>query len=249
MWAFEVLPLWWQRHDVRFAAVLGAMLALALLYRLLLHRSKTHNARLADLVRKRTEDLQLQAQRLLQANQEKSELLTQLRIESDVFELQAHEDTLTGLPNRRHFDEALAREISYARRSGRPLVLAILDIDHFKRINDHYSHASGDTVLHELGGFLTAAARASDLPARLRGEEFALLLADTTLGQAQALCLRIRARFHARHDWGGVDGLQAAFSAGVAELRDDDTGASLMQRADHALYEAKRAGRDRICVG
>lgn len=150
VWAFEVLPLWWQRQDVRFAAALGALLLLALLYRVLLHRYKTHNARLAELVRKRTEDLQRQAQRLLQANQEKSELLTRLRIKSDVFERQAHEDALTGLPNRRHFDEALARDISRARRSGRTLVLAILDIDHFKRINDHYSHASGDAVLHEV---------------------------------------------------------------------------------------------------
>lgn len=185
---------------------------------------------------------------MLQANQEKSELLTRLRIKSDVFERQAHEDALTGLPNRRHFDEALARDISRARRSGRPLVLAILDIDHFKRINDHYSHASGDAVLHEVGVLLTAAARASDLPARLGGEEFALLLADTTLDEAQALCLRIRALFHARHNWASVEGLQVTFSAGVAALRDDDTGSSLMQRADHALYEAKSAGRDRICV-
>ncbi|CCG37622.1 diguanylate cyclase [Xanthomonas citri pv. mangiferaeindicae] len=249
VWAFEVLPLWWQRQDVRLAAALGTLLLLALLYRVLLHRYKTHNARLAELVRKRTEDLQRQAQRLLQANQEKSELLTRLRIKSDVFERQAHEDALTGLPNRRHFDEALARDISRARRSARPLVLAILDIDHFKRINDPYSHASGDAVLHEVGVLLTAAARASDLPARLGGEEFALLLADTTLDEAQALCLRIRALFHARHNWGSVEGLQVTFSAGVAALRDEDTGSSLMQRADHALYEAKSAGRDRICVG
>ncbi|PPU78784.1 GGDEF domain-containing protein [Xanthomonas cucurbitae] len=245
-WTFDVLPLWWQRQDVRLAALLVALVALALSYRLLLHRYKTHNARLAELVRSRTHDLQLQAQRLLYANQEKSELLTRLRIKSDVFERQAHEDALTGLPNRRHFDEALARDISRARRNGRPLVLAILDIDHFKRINDHYSHASGDTVLHEVGALLTAAARATDLPARLGGEEFALLLADTTLDDAQASCLRIRALFHARHDWGGVDGLRVTFSAGLAQLREDDTASSLMQRADHALYEAKSAGRDRI---
>ncbi len=91
--------------------------------------------------------------------------------------------------------------------------------------------------------------RASDLPARLGGEEFALLLADTTLDEAQALCLRIRALFHARHNWASVEGLQVTFSAGVAALRDDDTGSSLMQRADHALYEANSAGRDRICMG
>ncbi|WP_425520152.1 diguanylate cyclase domain-containing protein [Xanthomonas campestris] len=249
VWAFEVLPLWWQRQDVRLAGVLGALLLLALLYRFLLRRYKTHNARLAELVRKRTEDLQRQAQRLLQANQEKSELLTRLRIKSDAFERQAHEDALTGLPNRRHFDEALARDLSRARRSGRPLVLAILDIDHFKRINDQYSHASGDAVLHDVGVLLTAAARASDLPARLGGEEFALLLSDTTLEQAHALCLRIRAQFHARHDWGGVEGLQVTFSAGLAELGEEESGSSLLQRADHALYEAKSAGRDRICIG
>ncbi|WOB28566.1 MULTISPECIES: diguanylate cyclase domain-containing protein [Xanthomonas] len=248
-WTFDVLPLWWQRHDVRFVAALAAILALALLYRALLHRYRTHSARLAELVRKRTQDLQLQAQRLLQANQEKSELLTRLRIKSDVFERQAHEDALTGLPNRRHFDEALARDISRARRSGRPLVLAILDIDHFKRINDRYSHAIGDAVLHDVGELLTAAARTSDLPARLGGEEFALLLGETALSDAQLLCERIRMLFHARADWGDVEGLQVTFSAGLAELGDDDTGSSLMQRADHALYEAKSAGRDRICAG
>ncbi|WP_434990391.1 diguanylate cyclase domain-containing protein [Xanthomonas melonis] len=247
-WTFDVLPLWWQRQDVRLAALLAALIALTLSYRLLLRRYKTHNARLAELVRSRTQDLQRQAQRLLQANQEKSELLTRLRIKSEVFERQAHEDALTGLPNRRHFDEALARDISRARRSGRPLVLAILDIDHFKRINDHYSHASGDAVLHEVGALLTAAARATDLPARLGGEEFALLLTDTGLDDAQPLCLRIRALFHARRDWGGVEGLQVTFSAGLAQLRDDDTASSLMQRADHALYDAKSAGRDRISV-
>nr|WP_238319428.1 ligand-binding sensor domain-containing diguanylate cyclase [Xanthomonas maliensis] len=247
VWDFEVLPLWWQRQDVRLAGVLGLLFALALLYRILLRGYQAHNARLAELVRKRTADLQLQAQRLLQANQEKSELLTRLRIKSDTFERQAHEDALTGLPNRRHFDEALARDLSRAQRSGRPLVLAILDIDHFKRINDQHSHARGDAVLHEVGALLAASARASDLPARLGGEEFALLLSDTTLDEAKTLCLRLRDQFHARRDWGGVQGLHVTFSAGIAVVREGETGPALLQRADHALYEAKSAGRDRIC--
>ncbi|AOD14723.1 periplasmic ligand-binding sensor domain-containing protein [Xanthomonas fragariae] len=75
-----------------------------------------------------------------------------------------------------------------------------------------------------------------------------MLLANTTLDEAKVLCLRIRTLSHKRHDWSGVDELQVTFCASLAELHDDDTGTSLMQGADHALYDAKCAGRDRICV-
>jgi len=248
VWRFSVAPLWWQRHELQAGALLALLVALVALYRFLLRRYRSHNERLAELVRKRTADLQQQAQRLLLANREKSELLTRLRLKSDAFERQAHEDALTQLPNRRHFDEALVRDISRARRSGRPLSLAILDIDHFKRINDRHSHATGDTVLHEVGEVLTSACRASDLPARLGGEEFALLMSDTSRQAAQLLCERLRELFHARRDWGGVPGLQVTFSAGLAELRDDESGSELILRADQALYRAKSEGRDRICA-
>lgn len=246
---FRVAPLWWQRGDVQ--GLLGALLALSLfgVYRLRIHRYEQRNERLAGLVRERTQDLQQQAQRLLQANQEKSELLTRLRLRSDTFERQAHEDALTGLPNRRQFDESLARDLSRARRSGRPLSLVILDIDHFKRINDEHSHAAGDAVLHEVGALLTVACRASDLPARLGGEEFALLLADTPLAEALLVCERVRELFRAHGEWAGLDGLAVSFSAGVAELGEDESGSSLMQRADLALYRAKSEGRDRVCWG
>jgi len=245
---FAVAPLWWQRRDVQAIAAVALALLLIGLYRFGIQGYKRRNERLAALVRERTHDLQQQAQRLLLANQEKSELLTRLRLRSDAFERQAHEDALTGLPNRRQFDEALARDLSRARRSGRPVSLVILDIDHFKRINDEHAHATGDAVLHEVGALLTAACRASDLPARLGGEEFAILLSDTPAVEAQRVCERIREMFHARSDWGGIAGLRVTFSAGVAELREDESGSSLMQRADHALYQAKSTGRDRICL-
>ncbi len=102
-------------------------------------------------------------------------------------------------------------------------------------------------MLHEVGALLTEACRASDLPARLGGEEFAILLSDTPADEAERACARIREMFHARSDWGGVAGLRVTFSAGVAELREDESASSLMQRADLALYQAKSAGRDRIC--
>lgn len=246
---FSVAPLWWQRRDVQAAAGLLLLLLLFGLYRFGVQGYKRRNERLAGLVRERTHDLQQQAQRLLLANQEKSELLTRLRLRSDAFERQAHEDALTGLPNRRQFDESFARDLSRARRSGRLLSLVILDIDYFKRINDQHSHATGDAVLHEVGALLTEACRASDLPARLGGEEFAILLSDTPADEAERACARIREMFHARSDWGGVAGLRVTFSAGVAELREDESASSLMQRADLALYQAKSAGRDCICVG
>lgn len=249
LWRFSVAPLWWQRLDVRLGTGLALVAALVALYVVLLRRYRTRNQRLEEQVRERTAALSEQAQRLMRANQETSELLARLRLKSDAFERQAHEDALTGLPNRRHFDEALARDLSRARRSGRPLSLVILDLDHFKAVNDVHSHVAGDNVLQEMGALLASGCRASDLPARLGGEEFALLLSDTPLQEALLICARIRDRVHAIADWGGVEGLRVTFSAGVAELREDENGTALMQRTDQALYRAKNEGRDCISAG
>lgn len=250
IWEFTVEPQLWQRRSVQVAAGLLLLLGLVALYRYLIHRYKTSNARLAQQVAERTADLQLQAEHLLEANREKTALAERLRQQAEDFERQAHEDPLTGLPNRRAFDEGLARDFARAQRSGQPLCLVVLDIDHFKRVNDTWSHGVGDVVLQQMARLLIASSRDSDLPARLGGEEFALLLNDTTLEEATQVCERLRELFHAQRDWAGIEGLQVTFSAGLVQLAmDDRTPLLLCRRADRALYRAKSEGRDRTCLG
>jgi len=248
--SFRIEPFWWQRLDVRLLGTLLALFAISGLYAFGVSRYRTANERLERLVNERTIDLLRQTERLKHSDEEKSALLEQLREKSEAFERQAREDSLTGLPNRRAFLQALAREMEESRRSGRPLTLAMLDVDHFKLVNDHHSHAAGDAVLQEVGRLLRECVRFSGLPARLGGEEFALLLPDTSLAQAYELCERVRKRFHTNDGFGGVDGLRVTFSAGIAQWRGGaETDTQLMHRADTALYRAKQAGRDRCVLG
>lgn len=246
--AFVIEPFLWQRHGVQAAAAATLLLLLYGLYRYRVHRFHARARRLRRLVDERTRDLQAQARQLRRADQEKTGLLQQLRLHAEAFERQAHEDALTGLPNRRAFEERLTREIALAGRQGTPLCLALLDVDHFKRVNDQYSHVVGDAVLKEVATLLAAQARRTDMAARTGGEEFCLLFPGATLEAAEQALQRLRAAFHAHRDWGGVEGLDVRFSAGLVEWTpgSDTAVASLYQRADRLLYQAKRNGRDRI---
>ena len=250
LWRFHIEPFWWQRLSVRIAVALLALLALFALYRYLVARYRTSNLKLTQLVDTRTRDLQQQTERLLLADGEKSTLLEQIREQSEAFEKQAREDVLTGLPNRRAFDDALGLAVERARNGNRPLTLAMLDVDHFKEVNDQHSHSIGDAVLREVGRMLSGASRASDVAARVGGEEFALLFHDTTLEQAQLTCERLRERFHEQRNWAGVAGLQINFSAGLVQWHgESESGQAMLQRVDDVLYQAKQGGRDRICIG
>lgn len=247
-WAFTIKPLWWQRTDARVVAALLLLAGLFALYRYLLHRYRTKNLRLARLVNERTRDLQAQAERLLAVDRERAQLLERVRRQAVAYERQAREDALTGLPNRRRFDEVLTRDMAVAQRAGHPLCLALIDLDHFKRINDTHSHAVGDAVLREAAIRLAGGSRAADLLARLGGEEFALLLPDTTLDEAITILERLQETFERHATWAGVAGLRVTFSVGVAACRFDDTPARLLERADAAMYRAKNQGRNIICV-
>ncbi len=248
-WTFSVRPRWWQRTDLRVLATLLVLLGLFALYRRRMSRFERRNLQLEALVAERTADLQAQAERLVAVDHERTELLERLRQQAEAYSRQAREDALTGLPNRRHFDEVLARDLALVRRGGHALCLALLDLDHFKRINDNWSHAVGDAVLRETAQLLEAESRASDLVARLGGEEFALVLPDTTLEEALVVCTRMQASFRERASWAGVKGLQVTFSLGLAQCEPGDTPATLFERTDAALYQAKNSGRDRLRVG
>jgi diguanylate cyclase (GGDEF)-like protein len=160
---------------------------------------------------------------------------------------QATRDPLTGLANRRHFMERLEAEISRSRRTGQPLSVAIADVDHFKAINDTHGHATGDEALRTLAGVLTAHQRRSDHVARHGGEEFTILMPETDLQGACTAMEGLRQRVEEIVVEGPESGsLSLRLSIGVAELRETDTADTLVQRADAALYRAKRGGRNRV---
>jgi diguanylate cyclase (GGDEF)-like protein/PAS domain S-box-containing protein len=152
-------------------------------------------------------------------------------------------DQLTGLSNRRAFDQKLAEEVRLAVRHRTPLSLVLLDIDHFKQYNDAFGHPAGDTVLRVMGQVLRDHTRTTDCAARWGGEEFALLLRHTAEGGALVVAERVRKAVESG-EWNHRD---ITVSVGVATLwRDSTDGGSLLADADQALYDAKRNGRNRV---
>ncbi len=177
----------------------------------------------------------------LQAHVRKIESL-QVRLQE-----QAIRDPLTGLFNRRYLQETLDREIARAQRGDRPIGLIIMDIDHFKKVNDAHGHRAGDKMLKALGELLQANIRLEDIPCRYGGEEFVIVMPGATLEVAHDRAELIRARFEALRVPYGVDELSGTMSFGVAAypvhgLNSD----AILIRADRALYRAKQSGRNRV---
>jgi len=151
-------------------------------------------------------------------------------------------DSLTGALNRGAFEEHLRMQRARSLRNGRPYAVAIIDVDHFKLVNDQHGHAAGDAALVRLAALVRANTRAGDVFARMGGEEFALLLADTDLEQAAMLAEGLRGLLRRETAY---DPVPLTVSIGVAAA-DQDGEADVMLAADRALYGAKRAGRDRV---
>ncbi len=156
----------------------------------------------------------------------------------------ARTDELTGLHNRRSFVEIFALSLSAARRHGYPLSLVIIDLDHFKTVNDTFGHGVGDLVLKEFAGLLLEKVRDEDIVVRWGGEEFIILLSHTACEAAAALAERIRSSFEQNPNCAAPLTITASF--GVAQLRDGDKEEELIRRADDALYRAKNMGRNRV---
>ncbi len=152
-------------------------------------------------------------------------------------------DALTGLHNRRYFHETLAREVARAHRYDRKLALIIFDLDDFKAINDRIGHLSGDGVLAEAAERVREVVRSADIACRVGGDEFAVILPESKLRDADQLYARLQKAVSARPV--GQAG-PLTISAGVAELQPDDDAIAFFQRADHALYGAKEAGKGQV---
>jgi len=175
---------------------------------------------------------------LLAANEQLAEKTKQLEILSAT-------DRLTRVYNRLKLDEFLKSEFARSQRHGNPLSVILLDIDHFKAVNDTYGHQVGDKVLCEMADILQSRIRKSDLLGRWGGEEFMIICTETNLTSAHILAEQLRCTVE-KHSFPVIRSKTASF--GVAEWREDDTIESITKRADEALYRAKEGGRNRVEV-
>jgi diguanylate cyclase (GGDEF)-like protein len=161
---------------------------------------------------------------------------------------QATLDSLTELPNRRGFDLLASQAMYEARREPKPLTALLLDLDHFKVLNDTYGHLAGDQVLIGFARDLQSCLRHSDIVCRWGGEEFIVLLKDTDAETGQKIAEKIRQHVEKQRYAYNGKALQLTVSIGLTTLQPDETLHTLLSRADHAMYRAKQAGRNRTCV-
>ena len=187
-----------------------------------------------------------------QAEQQIQMLVRQLEVERNAAQLTSMTDSLTGMANRRYFDEALYGEFSRLKRSGSPLTLIMLDVDHFKKFNDTYGHLAGDDCLRRIGMTLKAAVgRSPDIVARYGGEEFTVILPETDHFGAVSIAERIRKAVEALAipHVGSDTTSHITVSLGVVTIQTTELSApeQIVAMADEAMYRAKQAGRNRIC--
>jgi len=199
-----------------------------------------------DYLRKPCEPTELLAR--VQAAARVKRLQDELRQRNEELDLISRTDALTGLRNRRHVEEYLARLVSLARRHAEPIAVLLVDIDHFKSVNDGHGHDAGDAVLREVAGRMVGSVRLEDMIGRWGGEEFLVVLPNTAAQGAAELAERLR-QVVADEPYGLPDGgaISVTISLGCAASVIDDA-TTLVRSADAALYEAKESGRDRVVV-
>jgi two-component system, cell cycle response regulator len=195
-----------------------------------------------------TEELRARVQvgvRVATLQQRLAEQVNELKAARDHLARVASTDVLTEVYSRRGWFEIAAAEFSRSRRYERAVSLLIVDLDHFKRVNDTFGHDAGDRLLQTFAAMLRLECRQSDVVGRIGGEEFAVLLPETSLRAAQRIATRLAAACRAMNVQTAGGEVSCTCSIGVSDLRPDDfTIDEVMRRADVALYEAKRAGRD-----
>lgn len=169
----------------------------------------------------------------------------ELRYDESLYE-SATRDTLTGLENRRQMTAYLRHHLARAERLSNPLTFLLVDLDHFKAVNDRHGHDVGDEALVHIAGILRRTCRDTDLVARWGGEEFALILPDTNLDQARTLAERIRTSVSKSELMAGSNTIHLTISVGGATYQPGDSNDSLFQRADKMRYKAKNGGRNRV---
>ncbi len=210
---------------------------------------------LADVI-KETRIIQLNAQRsrddlrvTKQRVDEAEKRIAELQSELDKASMLVRHDQLTGALNRRGLDEIYENEVARATRRRSPLCVALLDIDNFKKLNDSLGHDAGDAALIHLVSVIRETLRPQDTLARFGGEEFIILLPDTAIEDANKALVRLQRELTKRFFLANNEKVLITFSAGLTQFRDDDTQASVVKRADEAMYSAKKTGKNRVVTG
>lgn len=168
--------------------------------------------------------------------------------QAELLEEQVRRDELTGIANRRAFDEQSRNLFAQAKRYNRPLTLALLDVDRFKEINDRYSHPVGDAVLRKVADLIRSNVRQTDVVARYGGDEFAIAFAETSLEEASSMADRVRRLIRVRNWEEMAPELSVSLSIGLSGDSVPESLEEMLQAADSKLYEAKKQGRDRVCL-
>ncbi|MGM9323088.1 diguanylate cyclase [Deinococcus aquaticus] len=242
----EALELYRRHHDVEreIHSLTAALKTRALMTQLEVERVKSE----AQIYRLKTIELASANEALERVNTEKSGLVNMLEEQSRLLERQLSEDGLTGLFNRRHVEGVLQHEFLHGRVTQAPLCVAMADIDHFKQINDQFSHLVGDQVLRMVAALFQNAVRPSDSVGRYGGEEFLFVFPNTTTEQGQRICERVRELVNV-YDWSQIHpSLTVSLSMGVATDPRVPNHERLVSLADEQLYRAKRSGRNRVCA-
>ena len=238
-------------HETLWFRVLFAVALIVtvfVIYRGRVAQLNAQRKRLQQMIDERTRDLESEKLKLESINKEKAHLLLQVADAAKEYERLSKEDSLTGLSNRRELDRILSHEFERAARNGRPLSIALADIDFFKKINDLYSHAVGDEVLRVVANILKEGCRGIDMVGRYGGEEFVLVLPEADLDVARQICERLRAAIE-KFDWPSKQaGPKLTMSFGLVTLTDETSFERLVALADARLYEAKAGGRNRVCT-
>ncbi|WP_404339422.1 two-component regulator propeller domain-containing protein [Pseudoalteromonas mariniglutinosa] len=224
---FKINSFFWQKMSFKLMMFIGFILLGYLLYKYRLYHYKRIEIELTEKVAQQVKDLKKQA---------------------DAFAYQANHDQLTQLPNRRSFDLWLSSHFAEFKRDNKILAIAIIDIDHFKSINDNWSHMIGDKVICEIAELLKSAMLHREHIARWGGEEFTLLFPNCSALQAQQFCENVRQTI-AAHDFSAIaENLHVTVSFGVTDSRQVNDYDRLLAHADQALYQAKSNGRNRVEV-
>lgn len=189
--------------------------------------------------------------RLVEENEQMQKQLesSQLRLEQQQLQIRSHAeeartDVLTGLVNRRGFDEELMRRVAEFRRHQRDVSILLLDVDHFKRVNDTYGHQVGDQVIRDVAELVKTTLRETEIVARIGGEEFAVLFPGANVHETNKAAERVRKAIASARFPAGETNLQVTISAGVAQLPSSSDQAIMIEQADLALYASKDAGRN-----
>lgn len=199
------------------------------------HTMQTDIVRSREAMIKQTDDVIAAQEKIIKLQTELSQLSEKVSI-----------DQLTGVLNRRGLDEAMLREIARAKRGGGELCVALLDIDNFKFFNDHYGHQVGDTALQHLAKVIQQTLRPTDVVARFGGEEFVILLPDTSIDAAVETIARLQRALTKQFFLGNNERLLITFSAGVSLFKKDEEQVTVLNRADQAMYLAKKSGKNRV---